>query len=97
MRTLVSLLWVTRRTGWKGLLVLAVLIGLAGGAVMTGLAATRRTDSAFDRLVVDTKGWDILVNPDEGTDSALEIEDVAALPDVEQAGRLDGILLTRRG
>jgi hypothetical protein len=79
------------RTGWRGLLGLAVLVGVASGAVLTGVEAARRTDSAFDRMVVATEAWDVLVNPDNGTDSALRFEDLAALPMVAEAGRYDGV------
>ena len=83
----------TFRTGWRGLLGLALLIGFAGGAVLTGMEASRRTDSAFTRLEQATGAWDVLVNPDDGTDSDLTFEDIAALPMVEQAGRVEGVFM----
>jgi putative ABC transport system permease protein len=79
------------RSSWRPLLGLAVLVGIAGGAVLTGWEATRRTDSAFARLVESTEAWDVLINPDDGTASALRLEDVAALPQVEEIGRVDGV------
>ncbi len=93
---LVALLRVTRRVGFRGFIGLAVLIGLAGGAVLAGFGAALRTDSAFDRLVEDTEGWDVLVNPDFGIDSELQGEDVAALPMVRDFGRLEGVSLLPR-
>ncbi|MET0665704.1 MAG: FtsX-like permease family protein [Acidimicrobiales bacterium] len=86
-----SLLRASLRAGWRPLVGLALLIGLAGGALLTGVEAARRTETAFDRMVEATNAWDVLVNPDEGTDSALTFDMVAALPMVEQAGRLDGV------
>lgn len=84
------------RARWRALLVVALLVGLAGGAVLASLAGARRTDTAYSRLVEKTDAWDVLVNPDLGTDSALEIGDVAVLPQVEQADRV-GPHRERRG
>ena len=96
MGSLFALLRATRRSGGRGLIGLALIIGLAGGAVLTGVEAYRRTDSAFDRLIVATEAWDVLVNPDFGSQSALRAEDVAALPMVEQFARADGLSLSPR-
>src|SRR5262249_53493899 len=60
---------------------------------LAALAGARRTDTAYDRLVKKTAAWDVLVNPDLGTDSVLDDRDVAALPHVQQAGRVDGIFM----
>lgn len=81
------------RHGWRGLLAIALLVGLAGGAVLTGWEAVRRTETAFDRMRAATDSWDVLVNPDDGTDSALTEDDVAALPSVTDIGRVDGVLM----
>ncbi len=89
-----SLLRASLRTGWRPLVGLALLIGVAGGAMLSGVEASRRTESAFDRLLTATNAWDILVNPDDGTESALDADSVAALPMVEQAGRVDAVFLT---
>jgi len=96
MASLFALLRVTRGSGLGSLLGLALIIGLAGGAVLTGAESYRRTDSAFDRLIVETEAWDVLVNPDFGTQSALRVEDIAALPGVEQVARADGLALSPR-
>lgn len=81
------------RGRWRSLLAVAILVGLAGGATLAAVAGARRTDSAFDRLVRDTEAWDVLVNPDFGGESALDPDDVAALPQVARAGRIDGLYL----
>jgi FtsX-like permease family len=93
MSSFFTLLRTTRRTGARGLIGLALLVGLAGGAVLAGLESARRTDTAFDRLVTDTEGWDILVNPDSGIESPLDMADVAALSGVEEASRIEGVAL----
>jgi hypothetical protein len=81
------------RSRWRALLALALLVGFAGGATLAAVAGARRTDTAFSRLLADTESWDVLVNPDLGTDSALRAKDVAALPQVAEAGRVDGLFL----
>ena len=81
------------RSRWRALLAVALLVGLAGGAALAAFAGARRTDTAFDRLVKKTDAWDVLVNPDRGTESVLEARDLVALPQVEQAGRVDGIFM----
>jgi len=85
--------WASVRHGWRGLLAIALLVGLAGGAVLTGWEAVRRTETAFDRMRAATDSWDLLVNPDDGTDSHLRARDVAALPTVTEIGRVDGVLM----
>lgn len=96
MGSLLALLRATRRSGGRGLIGLALIIGLAGGAVLTGVETYRRTDSAFDRLLVETEAWDVLVNPDLGVGSELQMDDVAHLPMVETVSRFDGIALGPR-
>lgn len=81
------------RTRWRALLAVALLVGLAGGATLAAVAGARRTDTAFSRLLVHTKAWDVLVNPDRGTDSAVDWRAVAALPQVADADRADGLFL----
>ena len=81
------------RHGWRGLLGIGLLVGLAGGAVLTGVGAARRTDSAIVRMQEGTEAWDVLVNPNGGTESALQVEDIAVLPDVVDVGRADGVLM----
>jgi len=81
------------RHGWPGLLAIAVLVGVAGGAVLTGAEAFRRTTTAFERMRAATEAWDVLVNPDDGIDSALDAQVVADLPEVSRVGRVDGVLL----
>ena len=46
-----SLLRASLRAGWRPLVGLALLIGVAGGALLTGVEASRRTETAFDRLL----------------------------------------------
>jgi len=81
------------RARWPALLAVALLVGLAGGAALAAFAGARRTDTAFGRLVKKTEAWDVLVNPDIGSASKLNDHDVAALPHVEKAGRVNGMFM----
>ena len=82
------------RARWRALLGVALLVGLAGGVTLAAVAGARRTDTAFSRLLEKTNAADILVNPDNGIDSALRLEDVAKLPQVAQIGREDGLMVS---
>ncbi len=81
------------RHGWRSLVVIAVLVGLSGGAALAGLAAARRTDTAFARMRRATDAWDLLINPNSGTDSKLRMADLRHLPGVERVGAMDGVML----
>jgi ABC-type antimicrobial peptide transport system permease subunit len=51
------------RAQWPGWVVLTLLIGLAGGVVLTAAAGARRTDSAYPRFLAAYRGSDALVSP----------------------------------
>jgi hypothetical protein len=50
------------RTRWRGWVVLVLLVGLAGGAVMTAAAGARRTSSAYPRYLRASHASDLLVS-----------------------------------
>jgi hypothetical protein len=75
------------------ILVLALLVGIAGGAVLTTIAAARRTSSAFDRMVRATDASAALVNPDNGDGSKLTMSELRSLPGVKTAHRGDAAML----
>ena len=68
-------------------IVTALLLGIAGGVVITAAVGARRTDSVFDRLVESTKAHDLIVQPNEDPDAEL-IAKILALPQVEAAGQI---------
>jgi ABC-type lipoprotein release transport system permease subunit len=70
--------------------VLVLLAGLAGAAVLTAAAGARRTASAYPRLVEATVASDVLVNPNDGN---TDFDAVEALPQVEDAVRGDGLFI----
>jgi hypothetical protein len=51
------------RARWLGWTALALLVGLAGGVVLTAAAGARRTDSAYPRFLAAAKASDMLVSP----------------------------------
>jgi len=50
----------TRWRAWTGL---AVIIALAGGAVLAAAAGASRTDSAYQRFLAQSRASDVLVSP----------------------------------
>ncbi|QGG96826.1 ABC transporter permease [Actinomarinicola tropica] len=66
---------------WRGIVLLGVLAGLAGGCLVTGAAVLRRTATASDRLVAAVAPGDLRLQVfGEGV-----AEDVPGLPGVERA------------
>src|SRR5215469_363939 len=51
------------RAHWRSWVVLALLVALAGGAVLAAVAGARRTDSAYPRFLQVSNGSDVLVSP----------------------------------
>src|SRR5688572_18647505 len=49
------------RTRWRAWLALALLVGLAGGAVLALAAGARRTDTAYSRFLSAQNAYDALV------------------------------------
>ena len=61
MRAVLRLVAHELRARWLGWVVLALLVGLAGGVVFTAAAGARRTDSAYPRFLAVSKASDVLV------------------------------------
>ena len=51
------------RAGWRGWTGLALIIALAGGAVLTAAAGASRTDTAYPRFLAQSRASDVLVAP----------------------------------
>lgn len=81
------------RSGWRSLVVIALFVGVSGGAALGALAAARRTDTAFGRMRAATDAWDLTVNPNNGSESRLSFSELRALPGVERIGRATGLIL----
>jgi ABC-type lipoprotein release transport system permease subunit len=72
---------------------LALLVGVAGAAVLTAAAGARRTGSAYPRLLEEAETGDVLVNPNDGD---TDFDAIEALPQVEDAARGEGIFVVAR-
>ena len=83
----------TIRTDWKSLLALALLVAVAGGAVLASVGAARRTASAYAQMREATNAWDVLINPNNGSQSTLTMAQIRSVPGVAAAGRVDGAIL----
>jgi hypothetical protein len=51
------------RRQWRGLLALAVLLGVIGGIALTAAAGARRTDTAYPRFLRQSHAADLMVQP----------------------------------
>lgn len=83
-----SAVWVRARAElrrqWKATVVLAVLVGLAGGAALAGVAGARRTESAMERFVAFSQPFDVFIFDQS---AQLDPAAVAGLPQVADAGQ----------
>jgi hypothetical protein len=75
------------RRRWRSLTVLALLVAVSSGTVMTAVAGARRGESALPRLAAGTLPATALVQPNE---PGFDWDAVRALPDVEAVGPAAG-------
>ncbi len=76
---------------WKGWAVLVLLVGLAGGVVLTAAAGARRTDTAYPRFLVAYKGSDVLVGPAGERFGGFYDDALARLPGVAAIAPIVGL------
>jgi hypothetical protein len=79
------------RRRWRAWVALALLLGLAGGVVMTAAAGARRTDTAYPRYLEWARAEDALVSVND--DSVIPA--IERLPQVAEAGVGIGYALYR--
>jgi hypothetical protein len=78
------------RHRWRATLLMALVVGLAGGAVLATVAGARRSASAYDRFRDETLAADLDVAFDgEPRDLSAEAEAIRALPEVEAMAQSD--------
>ena len=76
------------RARFPSMLALALLLGLASGAVLTVAAGARRTDSAYGRFARQYKAADMLIYPAfDSSFASLDFDEVARLPEVAASAR----------
>jgi hypothetical protein len=73
----------TLRRDWAGYLAVVVVIGLLGGTAMASVAAARRTQSAFPRILAASNPSDLDV--DTGSYTPRAVREAAKLPGVRSA------------
>jgi len=71
------------RRDWAGYLAIALIVGLLGGVAMASVAAARRTQSAFPRILAASNASDLHVDP--GPYSARVVDQISHLPRVRSA------------
>ena len=96
--------WLCTRAQLRGRalasLVLALLVGLAGGMALAALAGARRSDTALARFLTasDTVDamvvWDTSVELTNRTDRADQLATIAALPQVRAAHRVSFVIVS---
>src|SRR5438874_6228943 len=78
------------RAHWKAWGAIALLIGLAGGVVLTTAAGARRTDTAYTRYLQASRAADVLVSP-QNVGRPRFYDAVGKLPEVRVMATLVGV------
>jgi hypothetical protein len=82
------------RGQWRGLVVIALLVGLATATVLTALAGARRTSSLFDRYLRATRTHDVWLDFQVNADVDPTLVDrIEALPQVDTLARLASVAI----
>jgi putative ABC transport system permease protein len=79
------------RRRWLSLLLIAVLVGLAFGVVLTAAAGARRTASTLARVDRASHAADVLVNPDNNDFDRAGWKQIDDDPDVAGVAAIDGL------
>ena len=89
----VTAIWVRAfaevRARWRTWLGLALIVGVGGGIVLAALAGARRTESAYPRFAQAQRAADVLIAGSSafGIGSGVDLDDVEALPQVDEVAR----------
>ena len=84
MTAIVLLARASARRHWRGLIVLTLLIGVAGAAVLASAAGARRTSTALDRFREESRAGDVELDLDRA--SPRQVDELRRHPAVEAVG-----------
>jgi hypothetical protein len=79
------------RQRWRSWALLAVVVGLAAGGALAAVAGARRTETAYERFVEGTNGFDVIVpngSSPELFNRQFDLDELAHLPQVTDSARL---------
>jgi ABC-type lipoprotein release transport system permease subunit len=87
------------RTRWRAWLGLAVIVGIAGGAVLALAAGARRTDSAYRRFLDAQDAYDVLVSLNTAgfgapAEVTFDTEELRELPQVAETAETGSFFIT---
>jgi hypothetical protein len=80
------------RRQWRSLLVVTLLVGIAGAAVLTAAAGARRTASSLDRFQSESRAADLEL--DVGTPTLRQLDALRRVANVDGVGVLYQLILT---
>ena len=90
------LLWGAElRRGWRGLVTLAVIVGLVGAVALAALAGARRTSTSFDRFIEDSRNQDVLVFATDVRPA--DVAKLRTLPGVDAIGYIRAMSVLHKG
>ncbi|MCU0260723.1 MAG: hypothetical protein MUE78_06870, partial [Ilumatobacteraceae bacterium] len=79
------------RRGWRALVPTVLVTAAVTAIVVWSVAAARRTDTAFDRMLEATDAWHVLVNPDQGVFTQLTTDAIARIDGVSDVSRIEAL------
>jgi len=87
------------RTRWRSWLGLALVVGIAGAAVLALAAGARRTDTAYQRFLREQDAYDVLVSLNTSgfgapTEVTFDIEELEQLPQVVDTAETASFFIT---
>jgi hypothetical protein len=85
------------RGRWRSTVVLGVIAGLVGAAVVVAFAGSRRTSSAYERMLAATHAPDFVVRGGTTVTLPFGRSAVLSLPGVARVGRVERFYLTTQG
>lgn len=76
----------------RGLVAVALIVGLAGGVGLAAVASARRTASSFPRYLEESNATDLAVNVSSSNGEGAEAGPQSSMAYAEQAREIDGVV-----